>query len=198
MSTRTWVTAGVLFLVGAAVTDQAMAQMGQRGGGGRNLQARVGCVENALRSSDTLALTEEQTAQLEALRTSCIERQQSHLSEAMELRSRLQAGQITPEEFREARQSRQETTQAARDQTRTRLEAILTEEQMSQLAQTQQRAARMANRGFRGHGRQGFRGRGHDAFRGRSHHGFRGRGQAGFRGRGIRMRIHQPSIEPKG
>ena len=187
MSTRTWVTAGVLFLVGAVVADQAMAQMGQRGGGGggggRNLQARVGCVENALRSSDTLALTEEQTAQLEALRTSCIERQQSHLSEAMELRSKLQAGQITPEEFREARQSRQETAHTARDQTRTRLEAILTEEQMSQLAQMQQRAARMAGRGFRGSGRQGFRSRGHDAVRSRSHRGFRGRRQARFRGR---------------
>ncbi len=198
MSTGTWVTAGVLFLVGAVVADQAMAQMGRRGGRGRNLQARVGCAENALRSSDTLALTEEQTAQLEALRTSCIERQQSHWSEAMELRSRLQAGQITPEEFREARQSRQETAQAARDQTRTRLEAILTEEQMSQLAQLQQRAARMAGRGFRGQGRQGFRGRGHGAFRGRSHHGFRGRRQAGFRGGGMRMRLHQPPIEPKG
>lgn len=194
MSTRTWVTAGVLFLVGAVVADQAMAQMGQRGG--RNLQARVGCVENALRSSEALALTEEQTAQLEALRTSCIERQQSHLSEAMELRSKLQAGQITPEEFREARQSRQETAQAARDQTRTRLEAILTEEQMSQLAPMQRRAARMAGREFRGQGRQGIRGR--DGFRGRSHCGFRGRGQAGFRGQGMRMRLHQPSIEPKG
>ncbi len=195
MSTRTWITAGALFLVGAVVADQAMAQMGQRRGGGRNFQARAGCAENALRSRDTLALTEEQTTQLEALRTSCIENQQSHLSEAMELRSKLQAGQITPEEFREARQSRQETAQAARDLTRTRLEAILTEEQMSQLAPMQQRAARMAGRGFRG---QGFRGRGHDAFRDRSHHGFRGRRQAGFRGRGMRMRIHQPSIEPKG
>lgn len=185
MSTRIWVTAGVLFLVGAVVADQAMAQMGQHGGGGHNLQARVGCAENALRSSDTLALTEEQTAQLEALRTSCIERQQSHSSEAMELRSRLQAGQITPEEFREARQSRQETAQAARDQTRTRLEAILTEEQMSQLARMQQHAARMAGRGFRGQGRgrQGFGGRSHHGFRGRSHHGFHGRGHAGFRGR---------------
>ncbi len=198
MSTRTWVTAGVLFLMGAAVTDQAMAQMGQRRGGGRNLQARVGCVENALRSSDTLALTEEQTAQLEALRTSCIERQQSHLSEAMELRSKLQAGQITPEEFREARQSRQETGQAGRDQTRTRLEAILSEEQMSQLSRMQRRAARMTGRGYRGQGRQGFRGREHRDFRDRSRRGFRGRGQARRRGRGIRMRIHQPPIEPQG
>ncbi len=181
MSTRTWVTAGVLFLMGAVVPDQAIAQMGQRGGGGRNLQARAGCAENALRSRDTLALTEKQTTQLEALRTSCIERQQSHLSEAMELRSKLQAGQITPEEFREARQSRQEAAQAARDQTRTRLEAILTEEQMGQLAPMQQRAARMAGREVRGQGRQGFRGR--DGFRSRSHCGFRGRGQAGFRGR---------------
>ncbi len=183
MSTRTWVTAGVLFLMGAAVTDQAMAQMGQRGGGGRHLQARVGCVENALRASDTLALTEEQTAQLEALRTSCIERQQSHLSEAMELRSRLQAGQITPEEFREARQSRQETAQAARDQTRTSLEVILSKEQMSQLSQMQRRATRMTGRGLRGQGRQGFGSRGRQAYRGRSHHGFRGRRQVGFRGR---------------
>ncbi len=196
MSTRAWVTAGVLFLVGAVVADQAIAQMGQRGG--RNLQARVGCVENALRSRETLALTEEQTAQLETLRTSCIERQHSRLGEVMELRSRVQAGQITPEEFRDARQSRQETAQAARDQTRTRLEAILTEEQMSQLALMQRRAARMAGQGFRGQGRPGFGGRGRQAFRGRSHRGFRGRGQAGFRNRGMRMRIHQPLIEPNG
>ena len=185
MSTRIWVTAGVLFFVGVVVADPAMAQMGQRGGRGHNLQARVGCVENALRSRETLGLTEEQTAQLETLRTSCIERQHSRLGEVMELRSRVQAGQITPEEFREARRSRQETAQVAQDQTRTRLDAILTEEQMGQLALMQQRAARMAGRGFRsqGRGHQGFGGRGRQAFRGRSYRGFRGRGQAGFRGR---------------
>ncbi len=185
MSRRIWVTAGVLFLVGAAVTDQAMAQMGQRRGGSRHLQARVGCVENALRSRETLALTEEQTAQLEALRTSCIERQQLHLSEAMELRSRLQARQIAPDEFREARQSRQETARAGRDQTRTSLAGILTEEQMSQLSRMQRRAARTAGRGFRGQGRsrQGFQDRGRHDFRRQSHRGFRGRGQAKFRRR---------------
>ncbi|MCH7473477.1 MAG: hypothetical protein IIA27_02300 [Gemmatimonadetes bacterium] len=185
MSRRIWVTAGVLFLVGAAVTDQAMAQMGRRRGGSRHVQARVGCVENALRSGETLALTEEQTAQLEALRTSCIERQQLHLSEAMELRSRLQARQIAPEEFREARQSRQETARAGRDQTRTSLEGILTEEQMSRLSRMQQRAARTAGRGFRGQGRsrQGFQNRGRHDFRRQSHRGFRGRGQARLRGR---------------
>ncbi len=185
MSTRIWVTAGVLFIVGAVVVDQATAQMGRRGGGARNLRSLVGCVENALRSGETLALTEEQTVQLEALRTSCIERQHSRLGETMELRSRVQAGQITPAEFREARQSRQETARAARDQTRTSLGTILTEEQMSQLSRMQQRAARTAGREFRGQGRgrQGFGGQRRQAFRGRSHRGFRGRGQAKFRRR---------------
>jgi hypothetical protein len=139
-----------------------------------------------------LELNDNQISQLEALRSSCVERQQAHMAEAVEMRSRLQAGQITPDDFRAAMEERQETAQTARDETRTRLGEILTEEQMNELNRSVMRNARAGRRGVRGSTR-GFRGRDHRGFRGRGRSSFDRRGQANFRGR--RMRLPDRPLE---
>ena len=177
MNKRTWTTATLLTVLGAVLATPAVAQRGA-GPRVRGMQARTGCAESALRLKEGLELNDEQVAQLEALRTSCVERQQSHRAQATEMRSQLRAGQITVEDFRSAMEQRRETAQAARDQTRTRLQEILTEAQMTELDRSVGQTARSARRGVLRRGGEGFRGRGQQGFRGRGRHGFRGRHSA--------------------
>ncbi len=182
MKKRTWTTLAVVTLLGAVTAMPAEAQRGQRG---RGFQARTGCAESALRLKEGLELSDQQVSQLEALRVSCVERQQAHQAEAMEMRSQLAAGQITAEDYFAAMEARRETAQTARDATRTRLEGILTEDQITELTQSQARIARAGHMGFRGRGQAGFRGRGMQGFRGRQD----------FRGRVPRRWIREPLPE---
>ena len=134
MKTRTWTTVAFVAVFGVALAMPAEAQRGQRG---RGFQARTGCAESALRLKEGLELNDQQVSQLEALRGSCVERQQAHQAEAAEFRSQLAAGQITVEDYRAAMEARRETAQTAQDATRTRLEEILTEDQMTELNSSQ-------------------------------------------------------------
>ncbi len=190
MKTRTWTLVALTALLGVVMAIPAEAQRGQ---GGLGMRARTGCAESALRLREGLELNDQQVSQLEALRTSCMERQQSHQAEALEMRSQLAAGQITVEDYRTAMEARRETASAAQDATRTRLEEILTEEQMTELTRSQARLARGVMRGMQGRGQMGMRGRGHQGFRGRGMQGFRGRQD--FRGRVPPRRIREPLPE---
>ena len=190
MKTRTWTTVALVALLGVVMAMPAEAQRAQRGMG---MRARTGCAESALRLKEGLELNDQQVSQLEALRTSCMERQQAHQAEALEMRSQLAAGQITVDDYRTAMEARRETATTAQDATQTSLEEILSEEQMTELTRSPARVARGVMRGGQGRGQMGMRGRGHQSSRGRGMQGFRGRQD--FRGRVPTRRIREPLPE---
>jgi Spy/CpxP family protein refolding chaperone len=183
MRTRTWTSAALVTLLGAVITMPAAAQGGSAG---RGMRAGIGCAEYALRFRDRLELNEQQISQLEEVRASCVERRQARQTEVLEMRSELLAGDITREEFRTAMAARREADQAARDSTRTRVEAILTPDQLKELDRAE---ARIGMRGAPGFGR-GF-GWSQPGMRGRMGRGFRGWRQPAMGGRGMRLRIHR-------
>ncbi len=181
MNKRTLTVALFTCLAGATFATTAVAQRGPRR---QRTTTRNGCVENALRQRERLELTDEQVAQLNALRTPCIERRQAESSEVIQLRSDLEAREITREQFRDAMQARRDTTAASI--TRAQLVKILSEDQLTQLNRAQRGFARAGRAGGRGRGGAEFRGRGSQGFRGRGRQSFRSNRRPGMRGRDAR------------
>ena len=178
MNKRTLTVALFACLAGATFTTTAVAQRGPRN---QRTTARSGCVENALRQRERLELTDEQVAQLNALRTPCIERRQAESSEVIKLRSDFESREITREQFRDAMQARRDTTAAST--TRARLAEILSEDQLAQLNRAQRGFARAGRAGARGRRGAEFRGRGSRGFRERGRQSFRSNRRPGMRGR---------------
>ena len=186
---RTLTVALVACLAGATFTTNALAQRGPRR---ERTTARSGCVENELRQRERLELTDQQVAQLNALRTSCIARRQAESSAMMKLRSDFAAGEITREQFRDAMPARRDTTAASAR--RAQLAEILSQDQLAQVNRAQRGSARAGRGGVRGQGRVEFRGRGSQGFRGRGRQSFRSNRRPGMRGRDARPRFNRRPI----
>lgn len=118
----------------------AVAQRGPRGGAPPRLGGamRGDRIESALRMREDLALTEDQIAQLDALRRARVAERQAAWGAMAELQSQLRAGLISREEFRDATQSRRDSVRAAAGDP---LSEILTEDQVSQLGRDTRRHA---------------------------------------------------------
>ena len=174
MNKRTLTVALVACLAGTTFTTTAWAQRGPRR---ERTAPRSGCFENALRQRERLEVTDEQVAQLNALRTSCIERRQAESSEIIQLRSDFEAGEITREQFRGAMQARRDTTTTRAK--RTQLAEILSEDQLAQVNRAHRGSARAGRAG--GAGGAGGRGRSRVEFRGRGSQGFGGRARQSLR-----------------
>lgn len=93
-----------------------------------------GSVEQALRLRDTLQLTDDQVAQLQALRQEAVADRQAAMEHLIDARSRFRAGQTTWEEFSDELESRQQEAQSMVDERQEQLSGILTEDQGEQLA----------------------------------------------------------------
>ena len=150
-----WLIFGAI--VSLAVAAPLSAQRGHRGmgtpgprDGGPALRAGGG-VERVLQLREDLELTEQQVADLNVLRADGLARRQAATATMMQLRSDLEAGEITRSEMRDALAERRATMQAEPGQMREQIERILTEEQVGILGQR-------ARRGMRG-GRSQMRGR---------------------------------------
>ncbi len=176
MNKRTLTVALFACLAGATFTTTAVAQRGPRR---QRTTTRSGCVENTLRQRERLKLTDEQIAQLNALRTSCIERREAESSEIIQLRSDFEAREITREQFRDAMHARRDTTAA--NAKRAQLAEILSEDQLAQVSRAQRWSGRAGRAGVRGRGRAEFRGRGSQEFRGRGRQNFRTNRRPGIR-----------------
>lgn len=196
---------------GAAILAAAMAltplQMAaQQGRMGRGMGMRMGVmaparadslrgpgVEGVLRLKDQLALTDNQVKQLNQIREDVVKQRTAHMAQMEELRSKLRAGEIKPEELRKAMQAQRDATAPWREQQLKRVQAVLNDTQKQKIEELQARARafrmgrRSAMRGGR-MGRMGGRGAmmGGRGFAPRMQHGMWGRGGFGQRmGRGM-------------
>jgi len=117
----------------APAQERARAQIEQR------LAQRPGMSPEALlRMREELGLTEQQVTRLEALRREGLAARRDQMAEMMELRSQLQAGQITREQVRERVQARAEARRSAAEQRPVdRAREVLTDQQRLRLAERQ-------------------------------------------------------------
>lgn len=150
-----WRAGAIVTMLLALGAVDAAAQRGamRRGGGpGPGLGPEGGApgIERILRLREDLSLTDAQVEQLEAIRRESVGRRTSHRAEVEELASRLRAGQVEEEAFRERVRALRESTAEEREAERERVDAILDETQRDRLEELNVRAR----------GRMGAAGRG--------------------------------------
>lgn len=153
MKTRaftSWMALGLLALAAAPLAAQR--PFGPPGG------FEIAGVEQALRLRTALELTDAQVTSLDQLRRESLARHKDRVTRVMDLRSDLRAGEITSGQLRDALEEGREAMEEAAEQTRTRLEEILTEEQMDELRDSRGPGWGEGRPGLRGH--RGLRGRG--------------------------------------
>lgn len=112
------------------------------GGGGVGAQN----VEAIMRARETLALTEDQISQLDAIRREIVAERSAERAEVDELRSQLAAGQIRQSELMAAQEARADAREARRADVQARVDAVLTEEQRASVERLQVRAQRAGGR----------------------------------------------------
>lgn len=138
-------TGGVLVLAMLATgAVELMAQQGFQGRRGQAADGRRGGAEAVMGMRDRLELTDDQINSLEALRRSNVQSQNDQFSATNELRSQLQAGQIDRSEFNDTMRAQREANRDLAGQQRSEIEAILTEEQIESIRETQGRARAFA------------------------------------------------------
>ena len=145
-------------------------------------------IESIMSLRDRLELSEDQIAQLDALRAAQVERRSVDRAGMDEMRSRLRAGQIERSEMMAFMEERRDARGAEVDDLRSRVDAILLPEQRSELDQyrAERRAFERGRRsGWREAGMRGRGGQGERAFQ---------RGPRGVRGseRGFRRAPRRP------
>jgi hypothetical protein len=119
-----------LSLAAPAAGQQPGSPRGARGEGPR---PRAVPVEAALRHRQQLKLTEQQVADLTALREAGVKARQQHLAQVMELTSRFRAGEVSREEFRQQMHARRDEAAPVGRQQGERLNAILDDTQRTTL-----------------------------------------------------------------
>lgn len=140
-------------------------------------------VEEALRLRTTLQLTEQQITRLETLRRERVEAQAARMRDLMDLRSRLRAGTISREEFRNEVAARRDAQRARLAERGNPVADILTDRQRQQLTELRHDAMqRRFGLEMRHHGWQGRGGFGPRMGLPRRPFGGRGFGTPGVRG----------------
>lgn len=115
--------------------------------------------EMILRLREQLNLTEAQVSRLEALRQESVNRQRERTAEMLDLRSKMQAGQVTREQMQERMRARAEAAPAEGQAPGERVRAVLTDQQRLQLAELQVQQLRRQVQ-MQGRGQPGIRGGG--------------------------------------
>jgi hypothetical protein len=119
----------LLTLALASLTTTAVTAQARRG----DRPPRAG-VEDLLRLRTQLELTQEQVTRLQAIREQRLAERIATATEMMRLRSRLNAGEITREEFREHLRTRRDAARARMQEgTRERPAELLTDAQRAKL-----------------------------------------------------------------
>jgi hypothetical protein len=106
-----------------------------------------------MRARETLALTEGQITQLDAIRREIVSQRSAERAEIDELRSRLEAGQIRQSELMAAQEARADAAQGRAEALRARIDAVLTEEQRASVELMRGRADALRDRPLGGPGR---------------------------------------------
>jgi hypothetical protein len=193
---RTLGGAAILAAVMALTPLQTIAQQGRMGRmGGRGMGLGLGMTaradslrgpgaEGILRLKDQLALTDDQVKRLDQLREEVVKQRTAHMAQMEELRSKLLAGEIKPEDLRTQMQAQRDATASVRAQQLQRAQGVLNDAQRQKIdeLQAQARAFRMGRRSAMRGGRPGVMGGGRGGMmRGR---GFGPRMQPGMWRRG--------------
>jgi len=180
-----------------ALTPLQMAAQQGRMGWGRGMGMRMGVMaparadslrgpgaEGVLRLKTQLALTEDQVKRLDQIREEVVKQRTAHMAQMMELRSKVRAGEMKPEDMRKAMEAQRDATAQARTQRLQRVRAVLndTQEQKIEQMQARARAFMMGRRSAMRRGWMGRMGGGRGWMRGGR--GFAPRMQAGMWGRG--------------
>jgi Spy/CpxP family protein refolding chaperone len=182
--------AGLLALV-ALLTIGSMPSAAQDAERERRGPRRGEDIESIMSIRERLELTEDQLAQLDALRAEEVQRRSANRAEMEEMRSRLRAGQIERSEMMAFMEQRRDAGREASEDTRSRVDQVLGAEQRTQLDQIRaerrafERGRRSAQReaGMRGERRGPRMERGFRSGRGASERGLR-RGPRGPGGSG--------------
>jgi len=103
-------------------------------------------VEAIMRARETLALTDAQISQLDAIRRQIVAERSAENAEMAELRSQLAAGQIRQSQVLAAQEERQAAAEAQMEARRARIDAVLTEEQRASVEAMRTRADRVRDR----------------------------------------------------
>lgn len=115
-------------------------------------------IEMILRQRERLELSQSQIDQLDKLRADAVKQRSAHQAQMAELRSKVLAGEMKPEELRSTMQAQREGAADVRKQERERIESVLNDAQKQKI-QTwlgQARAFRMGRMSAqRGQGRGG-------------------------------------------
>jgi hypothetical protein len=141
---------------------QVEAQTGARGQRGMRGQNPPPGIERLMRLGERLDLNDGQMGQLETLRAEVVQHRTRQQALMTDLRSRVMAGQLGPAEAREQMAASHESAGAFADDMRTRVEAILTDEQRAEvenLAGQARAFARGRASASRGRGQAGMRSR---------------------------------------
>ena len=117
-------------------------------------------VEQVLRLRKEIGLNEQQVARLEAIRKEVVEERGGRLGALLDRRSRLAAGDISPEDFRNDMERERGELQQRAGAYRDRLNEILTEPQRQQLRDLQMQRLERRIRALEGNQRGRFGGRG--------------------------------------
>ncbi|MEQ1855033.1 MAG: Spy/CpxP family protein refolding chaperone [Longimicrobiales bacterium] len=107
-------------------------------------------VEAIMSARETLELSADQIQRLDAIRREIVAQRSAEMAEMAELRSQLAAGQVRRSEVIAAQEDRQAAAEGRAEERRTRIDAVLTEEQRTAVDQMRTRADRVRDR------RQGF------------------------------------------
>ena len=141
--------------------------------------------EHLLGVRELLDLSDEQVTQLEELRVAALEQRQAQSARMLDLQSRLRAGDLEPEEWRELMAERGAPNRATNARDHEQVRAILTEEQEARL--NTMRAQRAGpRRGVPRDGRSAAGGLRNNRFSGGSFQRLRGAGDFPCRGPGCR------------
>lgn len=154
-TTGGWLVLGALIAIGAVeVSGQEQGEVRRRA------PASGPDVEAIMQMRDRLALTEDQVAELEVIRREGVERRVAEMAEMEDLRSRLRAGQIRRSEVMARMEERRDANQGLGDERRTRIESILTEQQLAAVDELRlrTRAFRRGRPSVRRGPRSGFEG----------------------------------------
>ena len=133
-------------------------------------------VETVMSMRERLELTEDQIAALDEIRREAVQRRTAEMAEAVEMRSRLRAGQIRPSEMMAFMEERRDANQGVAEQRRERIASVLDEAQLETLQTLRVRGAYMR-------GRADMRRQRGQAFGPNGGRGVPGRGFRGQRGR---------------
>ena len=139
-------TTGILIALSALVAISAIDIAAQDEVETRRVVRGTPGVEAIMGMREALALTEEQIADLDAIRRESVQRRNTDLAELAEVRSQFAAGQIERSEVMAFMEGRRDANQGVEERQRERLDAILTEAQVESLHEARGRTLRFAGR----------------------------------------------------